>query len=203
VGYPSGLTTKPEDATVDYIIANKGSSFTARVFATGLLSSFGHSPTITIADFEGTVCVNPETIENSSLRMVLRAGSLAVNDDLGNGDREEIDRRMHVEALESESFPEIVYECTRLSASKTGEGQYWVALNGDLTLHGVTRSQPVSARISINGDALRAIGDFSVRQSDYQIRPVSALGGTVRLKDEIKLSFAINAHRQGESSASG
>jgi polyisoprenoid-binding protein YceI len=195
VGYQAGLTRKPEGTTADYIIASKGSSFTARVFATGLFSAFGHSPTITIADFEGTVLLDLQAIEKSSFRLVLRAASLAVSDDIRNGDREEIDRRMHAEVLESESFPEIVYECSRVSASKTGEGQYWVALNGDLTLHGVTRGQPVSARVAVNGDSLRATGDFSVRQSDYQIRPISALGNTVRLKDEIKLAFDLNARK--------
>jgi polyisoprenoid-binding protein YceI len=196
VSYASELTRKPEDATVDYVIVSKGSNFTARAFATGLLSALGHSPTIAIPDFEGTILLNPDAVEQSSFRMVLHSASFAVTDDISNADREEVDRRMHIEVLESESFPEIVYECSRLSASKIGEGQYWVALNGDLTLHGVTRGQPVSARVWLNGDTLRATGDFSVRQSDYQIRPVSAVGGTVRLKDEVKLSFDINARRQ-------
>jgi hypothetical protein len=43
---------------------------------------------------------------------------------------------------------------------------------------------------------LRAAGEFSVRQSDYEIRPVSALGGAVKLKDELKLSFDISARKQ-------
>ena len=90
----------------------------------------------------------------------------------------------------------------RLSASKTSEGQYWVALNGELSLHGVTRTQPVSARVTLNGDTLRAAGDFSVRLSDYDIKPVSAAGGTVKLKDEIKLSFDITA-RKGLKSVVG
>jgi polyisoprenoid-binding protein YceI len=196
VNYASGLTRKPEDATVDYAIVSKGSNFTARAFATGLLSALGHSPTIAIPDFEGTISMNLDTVEQSSLRMVLHSASLAVTSDLSDADRAEIDRRMHVEVLDSDSFPDIIYECSRLSASKTGEGQYWVALNGDLTLHGVTRSLPVSARVWLNGDTLRATGDFSIRQSDYQIRPVSAVGGAVRLKDEVKLSFDINARKQ-------
>jgi hypothetical protein len=69
-------------------------------------------------------------------------------------------------------------------------------LDGELTLHGVARTQPVSARVSVNGDVLRAMGDFSVRQSDYEIRPVSAVGGTIKLKDELKLSFDISARKQ-------
>ena len=107
---------------------------------------------------------------------MVRAPSLTVTDDVSEKDREEINRGMHEEVLESDSFPDIVYECSRLSASKTGEGQYWLALNGELTLHGVKRAQPVSARVSVNGNTLRAMGDFALRQSDYKIDPVSALG---------------------------
>jgi hypothetical protein len=55
----------------------------------------------------------------------------------------------------------------------------------------VKRSQPVPVRISVNGDVLHATGEFSVRQSDYDIRPVSAAAGTVKLEDELKLSFDI------------
>ena len=182
---------------VRYLIDGKKSKFTVRAFATGLLSAFGHSPTIAIADFEGEIVFNPEAVEQSSLRMVINAASLMVTDDIREKDRQEINRAMQQDVLESDSYPEILYESSQLAASKIAEGQYWGTLNGELTLHGVTRNQPVSVRIAMNGDALRATGDFSVRQSDYEIRPVSAAAGTVKLKDELKLSFDITAHKQG------
>jgi len=190
------LKATPEAATVRYVIEAKEGKFTVQAFATGLLSVFGHNPIIAIPDFEGEVLLNPEALEQSSLRLVIHAESLNDTDDISEKDRAEINRAMHQDVLETDSFPDIVYECSRLTASKTGEGQYWLALNGDLTLHGVTRAQPVSARISLNGDKLRAAGDFSVRQSDYEIKPVSAAGGTVKLKDELKVSFDITARKQ-------
>lgn len=194
--YAAEPIAKLEGVTVHYIIETKGSTFTVKAFAAGLLSALGHNPTIALPDFEGEIFLNPEAVEQSTLRMVIRAESLTVTDDISAKDREEIDRRMHQEVLESDSFPEIVYECSRGSASKTGEGQYWVALNGELTLRGVTHSHPVSARVAVNGSILRATGEFTVRQSDYEIRPVSALGGAVKLKDELKLSFDISARKQ-------
>lgn len=185
----------PEASTIRYLIDGKGSKFAVRAFATGLLSAFGHNPTIAIPDFEGVAEVNPGSLEESSLHLVIHAASLTVTDDINDKDRNEIDHRMHDEVLESAGYAEIVYECSKLTASKTGEGQYWVALNGELTLRGVTRSQPVSARVTLNGDTLRAAGDFSVRQSDYGIKPVSAAGGTVKLKDELKFRFDITARK--------
>jgi polyisoprenoid-binding protein YceI len=187
--------TRLSEATVRYLVDGKGNKFTARAFAAGLLSAFGHNPTISIPDFEGEALVNPSALEESSFRLVIQAASLRMTDDVSDKDRDEINRRMHDEVLESDSYSEIVYECSKVSASKTGDGQYWVALNGDLSLHGVMRNQPVSARVILNGDTLRAAGDLSVRQSDYDIKPVSAVGGTVRLKDEIKLSFDIIARK--------
>jgi polyisoprenoid-binding protein YceI len=196
VHYAAERIAKPEGATVHYVTETKGSTITLRAFATGLLSALGHNPTISIPDFEGEILVNTETIEQSSLRITFRSSSLTVVDDISEKDRHEMNRRMHDEVLESDSFADIVYECMRLSASKTGEGEYWAALNGELSLHGVTRNQPVSARVSLSGDKLRAMGEVFVRQSDYEIRPVSALGGSVKLKDELKMSFDITARKQ-------
>ena len=193
--YAISQTGSSEVATVRYLTDGKGSRFTVRAFATGLLSAFGHNPTIAIPDFQGEVLVDPSAVEGSSLRFVAQAASLVVTDDISDKDRDEINRRMHDEVLESEGYSEIVYECSKISASKTGEGQYWVGLNGELTLHGVTRTQPISARVTLNGDTLRAAGDFSVSQSDYDIKPVSAAAGTVKLKDELKLSFDIIARK--------
>ncbi len=165
-------------------------------FATGLLSSFGHDPTIAIPDFEGEVHFASSALEDASVRLVIRAASLTVTGDVSAKDREEIGRRMHDEVLETDGFEEIVYECSRVSPiQKISEGQYAVTLNGELTLHGITLAQPVAGRVTMKGETLRAAGNFSVRQSDYDIRPVSAAGGTVKLKDELKLSFDIVARK--------
>lgn len=186
---------RPEDATVRYVIDTSASVFTARAFATGLLASFGHSPTIAIPGIEGEVSLNTEALDQSSLRLLIHADSLTVSDDISDKDRGEINRKMHEEVLESDSYSNIVFASSHGSASKTGEGQYWVAISGELTLHGITHALTVPARVSLNGDTLKAAGEFSVLLSDYEIRPVSAVGGAVKLKDEIKLSFAISARK--------
>jgi len=178
------------------VIDPKVSTFVVRAFATGLLSSFGHNPTIAIPDFEGEVRFTSDALEEASVRLVIRAASLAVTDDISAKDREEIERRMHDEVLETGGFEEIVYECNRgTPIQKLSENLYAVTLNGELSLHGVTRALPIAARVTMKGETLRAAGDFSVRQSDYEIHPVSAAGGTVKLKDELKLAFDIVARK--------
>lgn len=179
-----------------YIADTKSSQFTAQVFADGLLSAFGHSPTIAIRDFAAEAEVNLEEIEKSALKATIHAARLAVKDDISDKDRREIERTMQEEILESSSYPEIVYECSKIAATKNGEGQYSVTLNGDLTLHGVTRSLAVPARVVLDGDSLRAFGNFSLRQTDYELKLASVAGGVLKVKDEIKFSFNILARKK-------
>ena len=50
---------------------------------------------------------------------------------------------------------------------------------------------------------LRAFGEFSVWQSDYHIKLISIGGGTLKLKDELKLKFDIGARRLRDPEADG
>ena len=111
-----------------------------RAFATGLLSSFGHNPTIAIPDFQGEVQFTSDALEDASLRLVIQAASLIVTDDISAEGSQEIERRMHDEVLETDGFEEIVYECSSsFSVQKISEGQYVVTLNGELDAARSTR----------------------------------------------------------------
>ena len=46
-------------------------------------------------------------------------------------------------------------------------------IDGNLTLHGVTRREQVTAQLAVTGDMLRAFGDFTIRQTDYRIKLAS------------------------------
>lgn len=187
----------PEDATVRYVIDTTTSTFTVQAFPTGLLSSFGHSPRIAMRSFEGDaefVQVGP-SLEDARLRVQVHPDSFEVLDDISDKDRKEITRLMHEEVLETDRFPEIVYECSRVSASGNG-GRYWIALNGELTLHGTTRALMVPARVTVQGDSLSAAGEFSMRQSDFGMKSPAIAAGALRIKDEVKFTFNIVARRQ-------
>jgi polyisoprenoid-binding protein YceI len=181
---------------VHYVTDARASQFTVQVFSGGLLSAFGHSPTIAIRDFLGAAEVDPEDIVHSSLKVTIKADSLAVRDDISDKDRHEIERAMKQDILETAEYAEIIYECSNLAATKAGDGQYSVTLNGNLTLHGVTHSQAVTARVAVSEDSLRAFGSFSVLQTDYDLTLASVAGGALKVKDELKFSFNILARRK-------
>jgi polyisoprenoid-binding protein YceI len=176
------------------------SRFILRAFANGMLSALGHNPTIAIRDFTGEAQFVPGSLDSASLRVVLKSDSLAVTDDVSDKDRQEIESKMREEVLETTRYPEITYESTSITGSKIFEGQYRVNIDGKLSLHSVTRECPIQAQVIVAEDSIRASGEFTLRQTDYRIKPVSAAGGTIKLKDELKLSFDIVADRErGES----
>jgi hypothetical protein len=63
-------------------------------------------------------------------------------------------------------------------------------------MHGVTNSQTIPVRVASFGSMLRASGDFSLDQTDYNIKLVSVAGGALKLKNELKFSFEIVARKQ-------
>jgi polyisoprenoid-binding protein YceI len=178
-----------------YTIDPGMSRFTVRAFASGVFSAFGHNPTIAIRDFSGAADFDPATVENAALRLKINAGSLAVTNDISDKDRREIEQTMNQQVLETARYPEIVFESSNVSANRAGDGQYFINLVGNLSLHGVTNSQPVSAQVTVNGNMLRAHGEFSLRQTAYGIKLVSVAGGTLKLKDDLKFAFDIVARK--------
>src|SRR5579872_2893987 len=185
-----GSTT---ETTVNYVTDTRASQFTVQVFSGGLLSAFGHNPTIAIRDFVGEAEVNADDITNSSLRFSVKADSLSVKDNISDKDRRDMERTMHEEILETASYREIAYQCSNISATKAGEGQYSVTLNGELTLHGVSRPHTVPARVAVTENSLRAFGTFTLLQTDYDLKLASVAGGALKVKDELKFSFNILA----------
>lgn len=173
------------------------SRFTVQAFAEGLLSSFGHDPVIAIRDFEGEVEFVPGTLEGARVRMTIRTASLAASEDVKEKDRLEIERMMRDDVLEVSKYPEVVFESTSVTASRIREGRYRARVIGNLTLHGVTQPNLwIQAEVTFgNDESLRAQGDFALKQTDYKIKPVSAMGGTLKVKNELKFKFDIVASK--------
>jgi polyisoprenoid-binding protein YceI len=184
-------------AAVHYVMDARASRFTVQASATGVLAAMGHDPVIGIRDFSGDVSFSPDTLEGNGFHISIKSSSLNVQNDISDKDRREIERLMNEQVLETAKYPDIVYDVPTFTATKMADTLYSAPLNGNLTLHGVTNSQPVTARVAVFGDMLRASGDFVLSQTDYQIKLVSVAGGALKLKNELKFSFEIVARKQG------
>ena len=184
------------DTAISYRIDVGMSRFTVRAFATGLLSSLGHSPTLAIRDYTGEANFVSSNPEQSAIRISVKPASLTVTDDVSQKDRADIESRMNQDVLETSSYPEIVFESTQVLANKLSDDRYAANVTGNLVLHGINRQEKISAQVSVTGDVLRAYGEFTLRQSDYRIKLVSVAGGTLKVKDEVKLAFDFTARKQ-------
>jgi polyisoprenoid-binding protein YceI len=192
---PTGASTVPTSAAERYRIDAGQSRFVVHVAVGGLLSAFGHDHNIAVRDFTGEANITPDSITPASLRINIKADSLAVTDKVSSSDREKIESTMRQEVLEVGKHPEIVFRSTSVDINKVGEGQYDASIWGELTLHGITKRIWLSARLTLSGGSLRAKGELPVRQSDYGIKPVSVAGGTVKVKNDLKLTFNILARK--------
>jgi polyisoprenoid-binding protein YceI len=181
-----------------YRVDASRSRFIAQAFAKGLLSAFGHNPTLAIRGFEGEVEFDPAAPNAASVWMKARADTLVVIDDMSEKDRLEIERVTRDELLEAARYPEIVFQSASVAARRVAEGRYHVRVAGDLSLRGVTREFVIDAAAPVKPDELRAQGGFTLRLTDFNIRPVSVAGGLLKLKDEVQVSFDILAHASSE-----
>lgn len=182
-----------ESSLVRYRIDAGRSRFTVQGSADGLFSMFGHDPVIAICGFGGDARFVPGTLESASLLVLVQPDSLAVVNKVSDKDRREMERAMREDLLEIARYPEIVFMSTSISASRTSESRHRARIVGKLSLHGVTRDHSIDAQLTLGEDGLRAQGEFQLRQTDYNIKPVSVAGGALKMKDELKFSFDILA----------
>jgi polyisoprenoid-binding protein YceI len=69
----------------------------------------------------------------------------------------------------------------------------WALLEGRLALHGVEKPIGLPIRLSKGAGELSAKGDVSLLQTDFGVTPVRVGGGTVKVKDKIRIRFDVVA----------
>ena len=156
------------------------SSMTVLVGKAGAFSMMGHDHEITAPIAKGTVDAAAHTVQLEVDAAAMRVADPNVSDK----DRNQIQKTMEgPEVLDSTRYPTIVFRST---AAEPGAAGAW-NVRGNLTLHGST--QPVTCVVRESGG--HYTGDVRFKQTGFGIKPVSAGGGTVRVKDELEIKFDI------------
>jgi polyisoprenoid-binding protein YceI len=185
-----------KDGVAHFAIDAKTSLFTVQAFAAGLASVVAHSPSFAVRDLVGDMEFVPGSMKDAAVHLMFNLRSLEILDEVSRFDRREIERVMFDEVLETAKYPKVRYESTRVKITDAGESICRADVDGDLTLHGVTRGVSLDAQIVIGEDTLRAQGSFSLAQTDYGLKIASVAGGTLKLREELKCHFFILANRQ-------
>jgi polyisoprenoid-binding protein YceI len=180
-----------------YGIVAAGSKIQVGVFREGLFKAFGHDHQIAAKSFSGSVHFNADKVDESSLTLNIEAKSLTVLDsDETEKDRRDVQATMvGAKVLGVESFPRITFRSTGVHRIKKTGADLEVTLAGKLNLHGVEKPIMFPVRIRLDNTRLTAHGEVFIAQTDFGIKPVKVAGGTVRVKDRVKVSFTIVAEK--------
>lgn len=181
---------------VAYAFDTALSLFTVHVFADGIVASLGHSPTLAIREYEGEAEFIAGSLENASLKLEIAAASIRVMDEMRDADRRELERIMRQDVLQTAKYPQIVFQSSSITADFVARDQYRLEVAGALTIRGETCQQGFTADVMFGVDTFRANGELRVHLTDFGLPLVSVAGGSIKVKDELKLAFYMLGRRQ-------
>jgi polyisoprenoid-binding protein YceI len=123
--------------------------------------------------------------DKGAVHFVVDARALRVLDsDVSDKDREKVQSTMvGPKVLDSSQFNEIHFRSAK--ATRNNENRWTV--RGDLTLHGQTH--PLTVEVERQDGRYR--GSARLRQSEFGITPATVAGGTIKVKDEVRVEFEI------------
>ena len=174
------LALIPRVSAEQNAIDTRKSVMTVRVYKAGVFSAFAH-------DHEIAAPIASGSADTAAPHVELRtdASALRVRDTKGSEkDHDEIQQTMlGPEVLDAKRYPEIVFRSTSVEPSGLGA---W-SVHGALALHGQTH--PVT--VAVSEKAGHYVGSALLKQTDFGIKPVRIAGGTVRVKDEVRIEFDV------------
>jgi polyisoprenoid-binding protein YceI len=199
---PAALDTKASHPVVQttssqrYRLDSSQSIFIAHALRGGLLWFKGHEHLVAAREFSGEAQFNSASLAASSLQLSVKTDSMAeTSDAFTEPQKQIINKELRDIVLEPAKYPEIVFRSSSVSGKSLGADRYDLKIAGALSLHGVTRSIVIPAKITVSGSNLRAVGEFSIDRSDFKVNATSAFHGMVRVRKKVRFTFDIVGHR--------
>jgi polyisoprenoid-binding protein YceI len=153
----------------------------------GLFGFAGHSHVIQARAFHGDVVYYPKRPSSSHLEITVVTDSLEVLTPPDTAEIRKVTAAMREDILRTADYPKITLVSRQVTPTSNG-----FHVLGALTLVGQTREVPIDVAVEIGVDTLEAASTFSVKQTDFGIKPFSGgPGGTVKVADRV--AFDIRA----------
>ncbi len=143
----------------------------------GAAAKAGHDLIIDVNSWDATLDVG----DSSSLSLSADPSSLRVREGKGgmqalkDDDKEDIHKTIDKDVLKKKS---ISFQSSSVEPAANG-----LKVSGDLELGG--KSKPITFELSESGGTL--MGSATLKQSDWGIKPYSALFGALKVNDEVKV----------------
>jgi polyisoprenoid-binding protein YceI len=151
-------------------------SCTVFTFREGLFAAVGHDLRLSVTRFAIDVAAD------DAIHARFAADSLRVEGAISDGDRRTIERQTADDVLAARRHPEIHFRSTRVV--RDGDRAH---IEGELTLHGATRSLRCEAR----DDGARWIAEVTIDQRDFGIKPFSAMLGALRVRPDVRVRVTL------------
>jgi polyisoprenoid-binding protein YceI len=161
-------------------IDSQHSFITVHVFKSGLFAGFADNHEIRAPIASGSVDETAQRVEVmvDSRKLVVLDPNLPANK------KQQVqDRMLGPEVLDASQFQEIRFAADDIKQETPDR----FLVSGTLSLHGKTR--PISMHVIKSNDHYR--GETMLKQSEFGITPVSIAGGTVKVKDVVRIEFDI------------
>ena len=182
----TGATQSLARDSVVYELASS-SRLVVRTGKAGLFGFAGHEHLIRAREFSGRIVYYPQQPESSRVTVSIATAGLEVLTPPDTAEIRKVTAAMRTEVLDVAQYSQITL--TSQAVEQTGDT---LRVQAALTVKSRTRTVPLVVRVQMGPDTLRATTTFTVRQSDYGIRPYrGGPGGTVRVADAV--SFDVDA----------
>lgn len=180
-------------ATTTYRVDAAKSTVRIEVGKSGAFGFAGHTHEVE-GPIEGIVKAGPGDPTHAEINLTIRAAELRVS---GKGEPaadvpKVRERMLGPDVLDVARFPEITFRSTSVAAEGQHDGGSPLRVTGEVTLHGQTKPVSALVQVRIDGASLTASGTFVVKQTDFNIKPVS-VSGVVNVKDALTIHFTVTA----------
>jgi len=178
-----------------YALDASASQVVVLVDKAGPLAAFGHRHAIAAGGLRGFALLRGDGSGRANLLFPVKALEVdppALRRSLGGDYAEPLDKEAR-EGTRKHMLGQSVLDATRYPwialAVSAASGDNPRSVEVRVTLHGETRALSTPARLARQGANLAVAGSFTVRQTEFGIKPYSAALGGLRVKDALEIRY--------------
>src|SRR5262245_21609655 len=187
-----------------YVVDTAQSDLHWLVYKAGALSRFGHNHTVAAGDLNGNVQVNRDDLAKSELELQFSVAKLVVDDpklrstlgedfssvpkedDIAGTKRNMLSERV----LDGEKYPQI--RITGIGPMAAG-GMQELAVKVEMLGRVIDLKVPTA--VTLDGDQLRAKGEFELNHADLGMQPFSVMAGALQVGEKLSFTYDVRAQR--------
>jgi polyisoprenoid-binding protein YceI len=169
------------------VVAGRG-HFHIHTDAGGLFGAFAHEHLIEAQKIEGCAAIDSVDLMRSSIKLTFKTANIRVMDPKeSESTRSKVQSTMDSDVLRTSEFPDVVFQSTGIERGSVADA---FRVRGNLTIRGKTQAITVPLTMThLDDGTYRAKGEYTLKQTSFGIQPVRVAGGTVKVKDEVRVEF--------------